>query len=424
MRWPWQQKNLSIETIIERLEAVNRTVSGINITPDNCMMSPTMQAIVTAVSRRIAASPVQVMRQQTSGTRTTKEPLPEHPVARLLSRPNEWQTPNDYWLDSVSSYMRWGRYHAFKGRGQTGPIRRLIPLESGQVDPMARIDDSGIMLGVEYRVSMRNGGFDTFSSEQIHTARGAARDFIRGDSPVADVKEAIAMEVACERFGAGFFGNGAMPLIFLKRMEGFRDFPTDEARDQFVKAYQNAFSGKSVFKSALLPKGIEPQSMPVDNEKAQFNETRKLLRTIIAGAFNCPAHVAGDLEHMTMNNLEGKEKDFNASCVLPIARSFEDAMERDLLTQADRNGGVIIRFNLDAPQRVNFAERQEGYRLQREMGVISANDWREQENMNPISADDGGDDYIRPLNMGTAEQQEADNASESSDASPGLQSVR
>ena len=68
-------------------------------------------------------------------------------------------------------------------------------------------------------------------------------------------------------------------------------------------------------------------------------------------------------------------------------------MERDLLTPEDRRSGVVIRFNLDGALRGDFATRQAGLKIQREAGVISPNDWRETENMNPISADDGGDTY-------------------------------
>jgi len=43
--------------------------------------------------------------------------------------------------------------------------------------------------------------------------------------------------------------------------------------------------------------------------------------------------------------------------------------------------------------------RQQGLRIQRDAGVISPNEWREMENMNPISDEDGGEDYVRPANM-------------------------
>jgi hypothetical protein len=69
--------------------------------------------------------------------------------------------------------------------------------------------------------------------------------------------------------------------------------------------------------------------------------------------------------------------------------------ERALLTDEDRREGMTIRFNLDGALRGTFKERQEGLNIQRQAGVISANEWRQHEGMNPISEKDGGDEYYR-----------------------------
>ena len=62
-----------------------------------------------------------------------------------------------------------------------------------------------------YRVTFRNGQHQEYPPEQILHARGPARDGIKGDSIVMDVREAIGLEIAAETFGASYFGNGAMP---------------------------------------------------------------------------------------------------------------------------------------------------------------------------------------------------------------------
>jgi len=150
----------------------------------------------------------------------------------------------------------------------------------------------------------------------------------------------------------------------------------------------------------LLPKGIDkPTPVPVENDKAQFLETRKYQRTVIAGAFGVPPHLVGDLERATFNNVEQQDSDFTLNVVMPVAQAFEAAMERDLLTDDDVNSGVVIRFNLDSVLRADFKSRQEGLQIQRRNGVISPNEWREYEGKNPISEEDGGNEYIHEANM-------------------------
>jgi HK97 family phage portal protein len=187
-----------------------------------------------------------------------------------------------------------------------------------------------------------------------------------------------------------------MPSMIFEFMEGFVNFRTDEERRQFIEDFQAAYTGKGRFRSLLMPQGVKVGSqVPVENDKAQFLETRKLQRSIIAGILGVPPHVVGDMERATFSNIEEQSLDFIRAAILPMVKTFEDAMERDLLTTEDRNSGVIIRFNLDGALRGDFKSRQEGQQIMRQNGVINANDWRENENMNPIGAEDGGEEYWR-----------------------------
>jgi HK97 family phage portal protein len=388
-----ETKTAQFETVLRQLiSAANGTVAA--VTPETCMRSPTVQAIVTAISRRIAVSPVQVFEKSQSGNLDIKKKLPDHPVAKLLNAPNDWQTRTTYWLDAVSCFVRYGNYYAWKSRGSTGPIRKLYPLHARGMSPE---QDENFNLVYKYNQA---GGLKEYAPASIHHVRGAARNFVVGDSPVDDIKLSIALEIAAEELGATFFANGAMPLMVFKYATGAQGFRKPEDETQFITDFQAALGGNKRHKALLLPKGIETSESPnVENDKAQFLETRKYQRTVIAGAFGVPPHLVGDLERATFNNVEQQDIDFTSNVIQPVCQSFESAMERDLLTDEDRRRGVIIRFNLDSILRSDFKSRQEGLRIQRDSGVLSPNEWREIERMNPISDEDGGGDYVRPANF-------------------------
>jgi HK97 family phage portal protein len=396
---------LSIDTIIRRLEAVHETFSGIAVTPENCMQSPTVNAIVTAISRRIATLPVKVLKKTTSNNRTRKEEVPNHPVQRLLANPNGWQDRVTFWLDATSALVRHGNYYAFKSRGSTGPIRQIIPFHPSSVT----IDQDLDTLAITYRASFANGAQDVYQPSQVMHARTAARDMVKGNSPVTDVREAIALEITAERMGASVFGNSAMPSMVFKHGATSLGFKSAEEEKQFIEDFQAAYSKKGRFKSMILPKGMEMDTVSVDAEKAQFLATRQYQRSVIAGAFGVPPHLVGDLSRGTFNNVEQQSLDFVMNAVLPYARVFEAAMERSLLTDEDRRSGIIIRFNLDAALRGDFKSRQEGLNIQRQAGVISANDWREEEGRNPISEEDGGEEYYRQGPSGQSADPPGDN---------------
>lgn len=381
-----RKADLSIDEVISRLEALHATAAGVVVTPDSCEESPTVQAIVNAVSMRIGTLSVAVERKSMdSDGKEKREPLPSHPVARLLRRPNQWQTPVEYWTDAASCLVRHGRYVAIKARGATGPIRALMPVHPGDAHVM-----QDAAYNVAFRIASPSGQRD-YPLADVHYVRSRSRDFITGDSPVIRARDAIALEIAAQKFGASYFGNGAMPGLIFSYMEGIKGHMSPEQRDQFIGRINSMFGTGGTFKAMLLPYGIaKPEQMTIENDKAQFLETRKLQRSVIAGAFGVPPHLVGDLERSTFSNIEHQSLEFVEKVVLPYVRLFESAMERDLLTDDDRRSGIVIRFNLDAILRADFKTRQEGLKIQREMGVISANEWRELEHMNPRS---GGDIY-------------------------------
>ena len=118
-----QANTMSLDQLIRRLDAMMATISGIPVTPDTAMEAPTVQAIVQAVAGAISTLPVHVQQKTTSDKGTKKELLPNHPVSRLLSVPNDTQDRVTYWLDGTSWLLRYGNHYAAKGRGKTGPIR-------------------------------------------------------------------------------------------------------------------------------------------------------------------------------------------------------------------------------------------------------------------------------------------------------------
>lgn len=391
MKWPWnktEEKVAQFETVLQRIIAQQSGFAN-SVTPRTCLKSPTVQALVTAISRRIASTPVHVYETEDSNGLEVKKKLPKHPVANLLRTPNEYQSQYDYWQDLASSLVRHGKFIAIKAQGQTGPIRRLYPLVADSVTIKQEFDNLTGSVTFDYMGQ-------SYSSRKIHYIRGPAINFVDAESPVENIKTAIGIEIACEEYGATFFNNGAIPLMIFKYMQGSKGFKTPEDEKKFIESFQSSFSGSRRNKAMMLPIGMEVDEVKTEHDKAQFLETRKFYQTVIAGAWGVPPHLVGNLENGHYNNVEQQDKDFTLNVIMPYIRSIESAMERDLLTVADRNNGIVIRFNMDATLRATFEERQQGLQIQLQNGVITPNQWREIEGKNPR---DDGDDYYYSANL-------------------------
>jgi HK97 family phage portal protein len=395
-----EEKGAQLDAFLQSLLTTSDGMWNGVVSPETCERSPTVKAIITAVANRMAVTPVHVYRKKTLKGRESKEMLPDHPVAKLLNYPNDNQSRVDFWGDAASSYLRWGVFYAYKGRGTTGPIRFLDPLKAGAMS----VDTTTQWPTVLYRYG-DGGTAREYGAKQLLIVRGPSRDFVTPYSPVNDVAGSIGLEIAAEEFGLSFFRNGALPLMVFRFMQGHKGFKTAEQEKQFVEDFQKALGGSKRHRAMLLPAGMETgDPVSVENDKAQMIETRRYQRTVIAGAFGVPPQYVGDLERATFNNAEQQTLQFTADVIYPIVQRFEASLERDLLTDEDWRSGVVIRFNLDSILRADFKSRQEGLQIQRQNGVLSADEWREIEGKNPLPSGKGGEDYLMPANMMVAGQ--------------------
>ncbi len=406
-QWARKDAGLSINTVIARIEALQASASGVTVTAENCMQSPTVAAIIGQVTKRMSTLPVHVYETGEKNGRATRERIRNHPLENLLRAPNDWTDSTSWMLDAVSQYMRHGNYVAVIGRGQTGPVRKLWMQNAGNV--RVKLDNDTKTLS--YEVYNQRGGVNRYGIDEIFHVRGSSRDGIWGDSFIELCRGAIALEIAAENMAGAAFGNGAQPGMVFEFEPGVAGFKDDEARDKFVKEFTTATSGRKRFASMLLPKGIKVgQAIAHDYEAVQMLTSRQYQRTVICGALGAPPHLAGDLAKMTFGNSEQVSLDLVQGLLLPVVKSFEAAFERQLLTDDDRRKGRVVRINLDAALRGDFKSRQEGLAIQRDRGIINPNDWREHENMNPIAAKDGGETYWKdgPSGQGKEQAKEKD----------------
>ena len=206
-------------------------------------------------------------------------------------------------------------------------------------------------------------------------------------------KNAIGMAMACEDYGASFFQNGAQPGGVLEHPGIIKD--PERVRESWNAAFQGP---KNANKVAVLEEGMKYQPIAIAPSEAQFLETRKFQLNEIARIFRIPPHMIGDLEKSSFSNIEQQSLEFVKYTLDPWIVRWEQSLERALLTKKEKES-YFIKFNLDGLLRGDYESRMNGYAVGRQNGWMSANDIRELENLDRISAEEGGDLYLVNGNM-------------------------
>ena len=239
----------------------------------------------------------------------------------------------------------------------------------------------------EANPNLKQQGDIVLQAEDVLHIPGLGYDGLVGYSPIALAKNAIGISIACEDYGASFFGNNANPSGVLEHPGVIKN--PDKLRD----AWHRAYGGRNAHKVAVLEEGVKFTPISIPNNEAQFLETRKFQIEEIARMYRVPLHMIGDLDHATFSNVEHLSLDFVKYSLDPWIVRWEQSLQKDLLSDSEK-GRYFIKFNVDGLLRGDYASRMQGYATARQNGWMSANDIRELEDMNMLSDEEGGNLYL------------------------------
>jgi HK97 family phage portal protein len=368
-----------------------RSYTGRSVGADDAMRSMAVLACVKILAESVASLPLPVYKRLGAGG---KERAPSHPLYPLLhDLPNPEITSMELREVLMAHLGLWGNAYCEVVRDELLRPVQLWPLSPNRVKP-ARGPDGALVYGVK----RGNGSTVSLRADQVWRIKGFGTDSYSGLSPIGQAREAIGLALATEEFGARFFGNGRPSGVLKHKGQLSKD-----GQDRLKASWESAHNGLSnSHRVAILEEGMEWQQMGIPPEDAQFLETRKFQVAEIARLYRVPLHMVGDLDRSTNNNIEHQSIEFVVHTLRPWLVRIEHTVNRDLLTPFERKR-YFAEFLIDGLLRGDSFTRAQALQIQRQNGVINADDWREIENMNPLP-DGQGQTYIVPANMQKLDQ--------------------
>lgn len=361
--------------------------SGEHVTHETAMRCAAVFSCVGVLSESVAQLPLKLYREIKGGG---KEVVKDHPLHRLLNRqPNEWMTAFE-WREMGEAWLcLTGNHYAFVNRDSRGRVSEILPLPSDRVTVEQNSDWT-----LKYTVSFGNGrGQEVVPAANMLHIRYRTKNGFQGISPIGYARESIGLALATEKHGARLFKNGARPGGVLEHPGRM----SEEAAVRFKAQWQAAFSGENSHKTALLEDGMKFSPNTMTSEDAQYLETRRFQTADIARIFRVPLHMIQETEKSTSfgTGIESITIGFVRFTLLPWLVRWEQALMRDLLTREEQ-GLYSIEHMVEGMERGDIKSRYAAYNIGIMSGILSPNEVRAKENLNPR---DGGDEFLTPMNM-------------------------
>lgn len=368
-----------------------QTDAGVRVNTLIAMQNPTFFACVKVIAESMAQMPCQVF--QNLGDKGVRLAT-EHPVFDLLhDRPNPYMSAPDFREALQSCLLGWGNAYAVIEYDGAGDPVALWPRNPAKTFPMiVNVNTPQEKLIYASTDGRENGQVDFYDSAEMIHLKALNFDGLVGVNPVTFfMKSALGLAIAAEQFGSRFYANNARPggiLIFKGNLN-----PAD--REQIRKAWVEAQAGYNQNRPAVLTGDWSWQDTNVAPEAAQFLATRKLQQQQIAGMFRVPAHMIGDLERSTNNNIEHQSLEFVRNCLGPWIAKWQSEFSYKLLMlgvpQIGRNAGkkYFVKFDTSELVMGDFKTTMDALNVGVGSGIFNRNEARKRLHMNPMG--DEGD---------------------------------
>lgn len=372
----------------ERLWTPERNIGGwaegssMRIDGDSARKQATVLACVSVISEGLADLGIDLYRRKDDNTRTKAR---ESPLYRLLhDAPNDSQTAFEFIemmtahaLLRGSSYARilWSR----------GWPSAMIPLHPDRVTPKV---DGGRLV---YHYRQPDGRDEAIPPDNIFRLIYKTYDGVNGMTPIAESAEPVALALTMEGHVARQFSRGVKPSGVLQTDTKLSQ-PAYERLSKSFDVEHGGLAGGG--RTLVLEEGLKWQQIGLSSVDAQLLEQRRFQVEEIARLFRVPLQMIQHFDKQpTSPGQEQSRLGFAMFTLSPWAKRWTQAILRNLIPAQDT---YYAEFNFNSLMRADYAARMQGYALLIQNGILSPNEAREFENMDPRP---GGDLYMMPANM-------------------------
>ena len=342
------------------------------------MQLSTAYACTNILSNSVALLPARVVKF-VNGKRVEID----HPLNKILNlTPNQKYNKFNFFKLLIESVILNGNGYAYIERDERLNVKALQLINPAYVTPMPQEDGT-----VKYIVAGMDTAVDAMN--MIHIFQHC--DEMYNGIPllkyaIKTLESAWDTEDQANRFykgGAGLMGvlKASAPL-------------TDAQKLQIAQSWEKSISRTTGGGVAILPQGLDFQSISVDPESTQLLESRNYDVIQICRFFNVSPLKVFDYAHLSYNTLEQVSLSYMQDSVLPYTQLIEDEFNRKLFRPSEI-GKLYVDFDFTTMMQADKRTEAEYYRTLITNGLCTINEAREKLGFTPKDGDEYNDTYMQ-----------------------------
>lgn len=329
---------------------------------------------VQAYAQTVAQIPLRHLQNKPKGG---YEQITNSDLARLLKKPNSYQTSSDFLLNEVSSLFYNGNSYAYVLRDIEGRPDSLHLISPGLCQPMVEPETGAIF----YSATLHDvvGGETKVMIPQrdlLHIRLFCPSHPLIGETPIAAAAAAILVNDSIGNKQAAFFNNMSRPSGLITTDEKLNEKTLNELRSR----WEEMSTGINTGKVPILSWGLKWQPLSLSDKDAQTVDSMKMSVEDIARVFRVPMPIIGSTDNTTYNNVHNLLQFWKSSGLGFVLNHIENAMG-DFFGAADNES---VDFDMDALLRADLLTRVDALTRGITGGLYAPNEARNKEGLEDV----------------------------------------
>lgn len=320
--------------------------------------------------------------------------LPDHPLRRLIEKPNAYMTEKDLWACTVITLDLAGVAYWEKVRDRAGRVVQLWPLRPDRMTPV-RAEGSALIGGYEYRVPGVGDPIVLDARDVLDFRLYDPLDLYGGLAPVAVAARVGDVDNATTDFLREFFERAAVPPGLLK----FKELISEAEREAVRAKWRQIYGGRSNWLDvAVLDQDVEYQRLGFTFSELEFGALDTRSEARICMVLRVPPVLVGakvGLDRATYSNYAEARKAWWEDDLVPLYGHLGDEVAEDLGSEYP---DVELRWDFSAVPALREDMNAKWERAVRawSLGLLTRNEARAELGLGEVA---DGDVFILPTSV-------------------------
>ena len=357
-----QQRAVSTRRLVDRIGLPLVSGDVVEWSParygDYYAKSTAVHAAVRVLAEAVSRPPLEVWRRDSANSELELTD-PNHPLQRLLDRPNDvWD--GGQMLRAVESRLAlWGSAYVVMARDADGVPKEMWPLRPDEVRVVADDSDRTVR-GFIHETA--EGRVAYLPEEMLWFRRFNPMRGFEGFSSMAPARLTVDMGSEALRFNRRFYINSAMPSDLVITTD---DNPSQDQIERLLETWEmRLVDPDQAHKPMVLSGGIDMKRLGSNHSEMDFIAALQWSVEEVSRAFGVPKVFLSEFEDATLANVRTMEQFLWRNTVIPELKMLEDGINHRLAPHFEQfPNELVVRFNLSDVEAVQESQSDRADRL-------------------------------------------------------------